>query len=146
MITTLQKMDKSGPDCEDRYKEIIAKETEKAATAPRQSSSDAKAKKPHRNKEIKPSRRSGPSRSATSEALDFFDDEISAFMSPNHSDSEPQLLPSLPKPIESDFDDDDSDFDLPDASVLFKPKAKPQPQPQPKPWRTKRSIFSDSDE
>jgi ATP-dependent DNA helicase MPH1 len=146
MITTLQKMDKSGPDCEDRYKQIIAKETEKAAKAPRRSSSDATAKQSRRHETSKPSRHSGPSRSATSEALDFFDDEISALMSPNHSDPESQLLPSPPKAVESDFDDDDSDFDLPDASVLFQPKAKPQPKPRPKPWRANRTIFSDSDE
>jgi ATP-dependent DNA helicase MPH1 len=146
MITTLQKMDKSGPDCEDRYKQIIAKETEKAAKAPRRSFSGAMAKQPRRNTAMKPSRRSLPSQSAASAVPDFMDDEISALMSPSHSDSEPQLLLSPPKAVESDFDDDDSDLDLPDASVIFQSKAKPQPQPQPKPWRVKRTIFSDSDE
>jgi ATP-dependent DNA helicase MPH1 len=143
MITTLQKMDKSGPDCEDRYKQVIARETEKAAKS-RRSSSNGTAKQSRRPKIAKTSESFELSRSAIS-VSDVEYDEISALMSPNISESDPPPQQPSSKPVESDFDDD-SDFDLPDASVIFQPKSKAQPQPQSQPRRMKRTIFSDSDE
>lgn len=141
MITTLQKMDKAGPDCEDRYKQIIARETEKAIKAPRRSSSGS-TKQLGRSQVTKPSKSLEPS---VSVAPDYEYDEISALMSPNLSDSEPQPQSPPPIPIESDFDSDDSDSDLPDASAIFQSKPKAQPLTVPQPRRQKRIVFSDSD-
>ncbi|KAJ5156949.1 ATP-dependent DNA helicase mph1 [Penicillium canariense] len=141
MITALQNMDKSGPDCEDRYRQILAWESEKAANNTGRRPG-ATVKQPRNHKGTRPSKNSGPRRSSASVAPDFEDDlGISALMSPNLSDPEPkpQQLPS--RPMESEFDDG-SDFDLPDASFLFEPKPKPHPQPR----RTNRAILSDSDD
>jgi hypothetical protein len=74
------------------------------------------------------------------------EDEISAFMSPKLSDSEPGPQQPSSKTIDSDFDDEGSDWDLPDAGTLFQLKPKTAPQPQYQKRRTKRTIFSDSDE
>lgn len=145
MIKTLQQMEKSSPDCENRYKQIIARETEKAAKAPRRSSFDAATEQSRQHKGPKPSKSSKPSMPALSMDLDS-EDEISVFMSPKLSDSEPQPQQPSSKTIDSDFDDEGSDWDLPDAGTLFQLKPKPAPQPQSQKRRTKRTILSDSDE
>lgn len=152
MITTLQKMEQASTDCEDRFKQVLARES---GTPHRPSSKASTEKRPEGNKANKtPKQSSLRKKAAKLLAQSPQDAEIAAFLSPNTSDIEPkpirqplqrisqQVAPQPPPQSlrlpESDLDDG-SDFDLPDASVLFSNEPKPSA-------RNRRPAIQDSDD
>ncbi|KAJ5688566.1 ATP-dependent DNA helicase mph1 [Penicillium macrosclerotiorum] len=138
MIAALQKMSQAGPDCEDRFKEILACEAAKLAKSNRRPSEDDLAVDRPRNHTGVNSRRGikTPHRLSEKSQVDLGHDDM-AFLSPYPSEPEPQPKQQPPSSLERDLDDNDSDFEFPDASFLFEPKAKSRKQGR---------IILDSDE
>ncbi|KAJ5483978.1 ATP-dependent DNA helicase mph1 [Penicillium diatomitis] len=146
MIKTLQKMDQSGHDCEDRYKQIIAQESERVAKISRRSSVSAVSKLPRGSPSTEASRHADSLRAAN---IGFNHDDISALMSPEVSDAEPHFLQLPSNDAERGFDEDDSDSSLPDASTLFGSRSKDSSediQDLPQKRRKRLAIFSDTDD
>lgn len=100
MIETLQKMNQAGPDCEDYYKQILAREP----IEPRMRSTTEH-------------RRSNKSRN------------LSNSTSRRIAVPEPDPQPKRSSPLfVSEFDDDDSDSDLPDINTLLSSASKAKAQ------------------
>lgn len=154
MISTLQRMSKTGPDCETRFKQVLASEP----GVPRRPHSKATTQKSRVNKT--PRQSSLSKKSTKIPARSPQNQEIDALLSPSTSDIEPGLKrqpiqqrsslngsmktpvpPKEPaKPLDSEFDDG-SDFDLPDASILFKDDTDSKPSA-----RNSRPVIHDSDD
>ncbi|KAJ5115466.1 hypothetical protein NUU61_001225 [Penicillium alfredii] len=127
MINTLRKMDEADPDCDDRFKQILA-HTSASFDDPDPPPRERSSAKPRRQKTTKPLSGSD-SRPASAKAGEDVDEEIFALMSPHPSNRDPKPQPQQATfSLESDFDDDGSDFDLPDASVLFSSGSKSKPR------------------
>jgi ATP-dependent DNA helicase MPH1 len=162
MITTLQKMNRAGPDCEARFKQVLARESATPPRPPSKVSKTSSEKRRSSNKAAKTPRQStSGKKSAKLLAQSPQDAEITAILlSPNTSDIEtnpkrksiqrpsleermdgPQASEQMMNLPESDLDDDGSDFDLPDASILFNHDPAPKPNA-----RSSRPVIHDSDD
>lgn len=127
MISTLQKMDKAGPDCSDRFQQIIAQET-------------AKIPADFMNKQRRKSKTGDSTKSSSRQKSQLGVDDDLELLSPLPSDSVPTRKQSCPDPG-SDFGDLGSDFELPDPDVLFSSASKRRTR---KPNRT--TIFDSDDD
>jgi ATP-dependent DNA helicase MPH1 len=162
MITTLQKMNRAGPDCEARFKQVLARESATPLRPPSKVSKTSSEKRRSSNKAAKTPRQStSGKKSAKLLAQSPQDAEITAILlSPNTSDIEtnpkrksiqrpsleermdgPQASEQMMNLPDSDLDDDGSDFDLPDASILFNHDPAPKPNA-----RNSRPVIHDSDD
>lgn len=113
MISTLQRMDKSGPCCSDRFQHIIAQE---AAKIP----ADFKDKRRRKSK-------AGDSANARSRLKSQPEVDDLELLFPVPSDSAPPRKQISIEP-DSDFGDIGSDSDLPDPDVLFGGGSKHRPR------------------
>jgi ATP-dependent DNA helicase MPH1 len=117
MISALQKMDEAGPDCDRRFKEILARqplssdESSHPQTIPTKKAGNGK-------KDFKtPSKPA--SRKTSKKSANPADSGILSLLSPNQPDREQRKLDPLDF-LDDDFDDDD----LPDPSSFFSSGAK----------------------
>jgi ATP-dependent DNA helicase MPH1 len=132
MISTLQKMDEAGPNCDRRFKEILARQPLSSDESSQPQMKPTK-KTGHNKKDFKtpskPASRKIPNKSAKPA-----DSEVLS-LSPNLPDREQR------KPDPLDFlDDDFEDDDLPDPSFLFSSGTKPSNSPK------QSMAFVDSDD
>ncbi|KAJ5186945.1 hypothetical protein N7449_009939 [Penicillium cf. viridicatum] len=137
MVKALQKMHEAGPDCDDRFKEILAREPPSPDESSQTVRSDS-TKKPRRNpKPLKTPSKSTARRASTNATTTPAGGEVVSLLSP---DREPKQKNDPFAFIDDDFGDSGSDFELMDASLLFSSGPKPK---GPKP---NRPIIEDSDE
>jgi ATP-dependent DNA helicase MPH1 len=132
MIKALQKMDEAGPDCDRRYKEILAREPPSSEESS-QPSTKVPSKKPRRSeKPLKtPSKLVARPVSKKTTAIPA-GGEVLSLLSPEKT-KDPFAF------MDDDFDDG-SDFELLDASLLFSSGSKRNARKQ------NRVIIDDSDE
>ncbi|KAJ5143365.1 uncharacterized protein N7515_002152 [Penicillium bovifimosum] len=134
MIKALQKMDEAGPDCDRRFKEILARQP-LSSDESSQSSTKVPRKTPRRSEKplktpSKPAARSGSKKTTAIPA----GGEVLSLLSPEKT-NDPDPFAS----VDDDFDDD-SDASLPDVSLLFSSGSKANARKQ------NRVIIDDSDE
>jgi ATP-dependent DNA helicase MPH1 len=117
MISALQKMDEAGPDCDRRFKEILARqplssdECSHSQTIPTKKAGSSK-------KGFKTPSKPAPRKTSKNSAKPA-DGGILSLLSPNQPDREQRKLDPLDF-LDDDFDDDD----LPDPSSFFSSGAK----------------------
>lgn len=137
MVKALQKMHDAGPDCDHRFKEILAREPPSSDESSQTVRSDSN-KKPRRNsKPLKTPSKNTARRTSTKATANPAGGEVISLLSP---DREPKQKNDPFAFIDDDFGDSGSDFELMDASLLFSSGSKPK---GPKP---NRPIIEDSDE
>lgn len=137
MVKALQKMHEAGPDCDHRFKEILAREPPSSDESSQTAQSDSN-KKPRRNpKPLKTPSKNTSRRTSTKATANPAGGEVVSLLSP---DREPKQKNDPFAFIDDDFGDSGSDFELMDASLLFSSGTKPK---GPKP---NRPIIEDSDE
>jgi ATP-dependent DNA helicase MPH1 len=118
MISTLQKMDEAGPDCDRRFKEILARQPLSSDESSQPQMKPTK-KTGHNRKDFKtPSKPA--SRKITNKSAKLADSEVLSLLSPNLPDRE-QRKPDPLDVLDDDFEDDD----LPDPRFLFSSGTKP---------------------
>ncbi|OQD73082.1 hypothetical protein PENDEC_c017G03797 [Penicillium decumbens] len=130
MIGTLQKMNQAGPDCEDHYKQILARH-------PVEPESTSLAERRRSDRSTKPSKNSPSRRVSARPGIDP-DTEIS-LLSPAPSDSKSKRRQSSPLFV-SDFDDDGFDSDLLDPSLLLSDESKAKAR------NASRRVLDDDDD
>ncbi|CRL25409.1 DNA helicase, ATP-dependent, RecQ type, bacterial [Penicillium camemberti] len=137
MVKALRKMHEAGPDCDHRFKEILAREPPSSDESSQTVRSDSN-KKPRRNpKPLKTPSKNTARRTTTKATANPAGGEVVSLLSP---DREPKQKNDPFAFIDDDFGDSGSDFELMDASLLFSSGSKPK---GPKP---NRPIIEDSDE
>ncbi|KAI2715193.1 hypothetical protein CBS147332_4847 [Penicillium roqueforti] len=134
MVKALQKMHEAGPDCDRRFKEILAREPpspdESSQTLQRDS-----AKKPGRNPNpLKTPSKNTAQRASIKATLTPAGGEVVSLLSPDREHNQKN------DPFTFMDDDDGSDFELMDASLLFSSGSKSKSR------RQNRPIIEDSDE
>ncbi|KAJ5964924.1 uncharacterized protein N7479_004800 [Penicillium vulpinum] len=132
MVKALQKMHEAGPDCERRFKDILAREP--LSQMPQGDST----KEPRRiQKSFKTPSKNTVRRASTKATANPAGGEVVSLLSP---ESEPKQKNDPFAFMDDDFGDDGSDFELMDASLLFSSGSKPKGQ------KPNRPIIEDSDE
>ncbi|OQE25909.1 hypothetical protein PENFLA_c008G01079 [Penicillium flavigenum] len=135
MVKALQKMHEAGPDCDQRFKDILAREP-LSSDESSQTSRKNLMKKPRRNsKPLKTPSKSAARQASSKTTATPAGGEVVSLLSP---DREPKNDPFAF--MDDDFDDDNSDFELMDASLLFSSGSKPKGR------KPNRPIMEDSDE
>ncbi|KAJ5296145.1 hypothetical protein N7508_010966 [Penicillium antarcticum] len=135
MISALQKMNEVGPDCDRRFKDILARQhlSSDESSQPRpKSTKKSRSKKKDFKSPSKPASRKSSKKSATPVG-----GEVLSLLSPNQPDSVQRKLDPLDF-LDDDFDDDDDD--LPDPSLLLSSVTKPSSS------RKQSMAFVDSDD
>ncbi|KAJ5486648.1 hypothetical protein N7530_000948 [Penicillium desertorum] len=135
VVKALQKMHEAGPDCEHRYKAILARGPLLSDESSQTSQKDSTKKLRRNSKPLKTPSKSTARRASTKTTANPADGEVVSLLSP---DREPKNDPFAF--MDDDFGDDGSDFELMDASLLFSSGSKPKGQ------KPNRPIIEDSDE
>ncbi|KAJ5787932.1 hypothetical protein N7457_002922 [Penicillium paradoxum] len=136
MVKALRKMDEAGPDCDRRFKEILAREP-LSFDESNEMTESATAKKPRRKQKSLETPPRPPVRRGPTKASNPAGREVFSLVSP---DGKPEQSNDPFDFLDDDFGDDGSDFELMDASLLFSSGSKPKAQKQGK------AINEDSDE
>ncbi|KAJ5769790.1 uncharacterized protein N7511_001841 [Penicillium nucicola] len=135
MISALQKMDQAGPDCDRRFKDILAFQplsSDESSPPQPKAMKKSGSKKKDLKTPSKPASRKSSKKSATPA-----DRDVRSLLSSNQPDSAQRKLDPLDF-LDDDFDDDYDD--LPDPSVLLSSVSKPGNS------RKQSQAFVDSDD
>ncbi|KAJ5474280.1 hypothetical protein N7475_003846 [Penicillium sp. IBT 31633x] len=123
MVKALQKMDEAGPDCDRRFKEILAREPPSSDESNQSSELDA-IKQPRRNQKPLKTPSKPTARPAFTNASSIpAGGDVLSLLSPDHALKQKNDSFTF---LDDEFDDDGSDFELMDASLLFSSGSKPK--------------------
>ncbi|KXG54508.1 uncharacterized protein PGRI_076520 [Penicillium griseofulvum] len=137
MVKALQKMHEAGPECDRRFKDILAREPLSSDESSQTSRKDSTRKPRRSQKPLKTPSKTTSQRTSNKATAIPAGGEIVSLLSP---DREPKHKNDPFAIMDDDFGDDGSDFELMDASLLFSSGSKPKGR------KPNRPIIEDSDE
>ncbi|KAJ5445847.1 hypothetical protein N7491_001929 [Penicillium cf. griseofulvum] len=137
MVKALQKMHEAGPECDRRFKDILAREPLSSDESSQTSQKDPTKKLRRSQKPLKTPSKNTARRASNKATAKPAGGEVVSLLSP---DREPKHTKDPFDFMDDDFGDDGSDFELMDASLLFSSGSKPKGR------KLNRPIIEDSDE